>query len=139
MTFREPTEVCYPLHDEQDLGLAQLRLGAWVRDHDLNTVDAAKVVTAALELGSNILKYAGRGVLRARWLVQGHQRGVELEAEDEGPGIPDVARALQDRFSTSGSLGLGLPGVRRLMDDFLIDTEVGRGTRVRVRKWKWLP
>ena len=48
---------------------------------------------------------------------------------------PDVARALQDRFSTSGSLGLGLPGVRRLMDDFLIDTEVGRGTRVRVRKW----
>jgi serine/threonine-protein kinase RsbT len=135
MTAPDDTEAAFPVHDEQDLALLHLRLGAWVRARVPSQVDAAKVLTAAVELGTNIVKYAGRGVVRARWVVQGARRGVELEAVDEGPGIADPGQAMRDRFSTSGTLGLGLPGVRRLMDDFHLDSEPGRGTRVKARKW----
>jgi serine/threonine-protein kinase RsbT len=69
-------------------------------------------------------------------LVERGRTGLELVAEDRGPGIADVASALTDHVSTAGTLGLGLPGVRRLMDEFELDTAPGRGTRVRVVKWR---
>ena len=96
---------------------------------------ATLIATAISELARNILLYARRGEVTMRMLESNGSRGIAVEARDEGPGIPQPQRALEDGFSTSGRLGLGLPGVKRLMDDFRLDTAPGRGTTVMVRKW----
>jgi serine/threonine-protein kinase RsbT len=98
--------------------------------------DLAVVATAISELARNIVRYAVRGEILLRVVDNSGKRGVEVVATDDGPGIPDVALAMQDGYSTSGSLGLGLPGVRRLMDEFEIKSEFGKGTTVTARKWK---
>lgn len=100
------------------------------------STDLAVVATAISELARNIVRYAARGEIILRVVDDGGRRGVEVTATDDGPGIPDVALAMQDGYSTSGSLGLGLPGTRRLMDEFEIDSELGKGTTVTARKWK---
>jgi len=99
--------------------------------------DLTLVSTAISELARNIVSHAARGEIILRLLDDGYKRGVEVRAADTGPGIPDLALAMRDGFSTSGSLGLGLPGVRRLMDEFEIISEFGRGTMVTARKWMW--
>lgn len=96
---------------------------------------ATLIATAISELARNILLYAQRGQVTMRMLDSDGSRGIAVEARDEGPGIPQPQRALEDGFSTSGRLGLGLPGVKRLMDDFRLETAPGRGTTVVVRKW----
>ena len=96
---------------------------------------ATLIATAISELARNILMYARRGEVVMRTLESNGARGIAVEARDDGPGIPHPQRALEDGYSTSGRLGLGLPGVKRLMDDFKLDTEPGRGTTVAVRKW----
>jgi serine/threonine-protein kinase RsbT len=123
------------IDDGSDLATIQVRMGAWLRAHKLSAVDAAKTLTACMELASNVVKFARSGELRGTIVTFGRQRAIEIEAEDHGPGIADVALAMRDRYSSAGTLGLGLPGVRRLMEDFDLRTEVGVGTRVRVRKW----
>lgn len=97
--------------------------------------DLAIIATAVSELVRNIVRYANQGEILVREINEGEKRGIEVVARDEGPGIRDVGQAMQDGFSTSGGLGLGLPGVRRLMDEFEIDSVVGRGTTVVVKKW----
>lgn len=97
--------------------------------------DLAIIATAVSELVRNIVRYANQGEILVREINEGVKRGIEVVARDEGPGIRDVGQAMQDGFSTSGGLGLGLPGVRRLMDEFEIDSVVGRGTTVVVKKW----
>jgi serine/threonine-protein kinase RsbT len=98
--------------------------------------DLTRIVTAASELTRNIYLYAGSGEVRWRELNAGRASGIELVFEDQGPGIGDLDLALEQGYSTSGGLGLGLPGAKRLMDEMEIETEVGRGTRVVVRKWR---
>ncbi len=100
------------------------------------STDLAVVATAISELARNIVRYAVRGEIILRVVDDTGKRGIEVTATDDGPGIPDVALAMQDGYSTSGSLGLGLPGTRRLMDEFEIDSELGKGTTVTARKWK---
>lgn len=97
--------------------------------------DATLVATAISELARNIVLYAGRGEIVLRRLEPGSKVGLSVVAVDEGPGIPDIAHAMQDGYSTSGRLGIGLPGVKRLMDEFEIVSEPGKGTCVTVRKW----
>ncbi len=97
--------------------------------------DVTRIVTAASELIRNIYQYAGSGTMRWRPLADGGLSGLELTFEDHGPGIPDVAQAMQSGFSTSKGLGLGLPGAKKLMDEMRIESQVGRGTMVRVCKW----
>jgi serine/threonine-protein kinase RsbT len=100
------------------------------------TTDLAVIATAISELARNIVRYALHGEIVLR-LVEDHiKRGVEVVATDDGPGIPDLNRAMQDGYSTSGGLGLGLPGTRRLMDEFEITSDFGKGTRVTVRRWR---
>jgi serine/threonine-protein kinase RsbT len=94
---------------------------------------ATMVVTAISELARNILLYAGRGEIQIEALQPG---GLAIVASDRGPGIGNLRRAMEDGFSTSGRMGMGLPGVRRLMDEFDMDSRVGGGTRVRVVKWR---
>jgi serine/threonine-protein kinase RsbT len=99
------------------------------------STDLALIATAISELARNIVLYAHGGeiILKSE---ESDPAGILVTAFDEGPGIPDLVRALHDGYSTSGSLGLGLPGVRRLMDEFEIVSEVGRGTTVTAKKWK---
>jgi serine/threonine-protein kinase RsbT len=98
--------------------------------------DVTRIVTAASELTRNIYLYAGSG--EVWWTAVDSRGGVGLEIvfEDRGPGIEDVELALQEGYTTSGGLGLGLPGAKRLMDEMEIETEAGEGTRVTVRKWR---
>jgi len=93
------------------------------------------IATAVSELARNILKYAVAGEIRLRQVEGPNGRGVEIEATDRGPGIEDHDAAMRDHFSSSGTLGLGLPGVRRMMDEFSLDSTPGEGTRVTVVKW----
>src|SRR5712692_11522540 len=94
------------------------------------STELAVVATAISELARNIVRYAVRGEIVLRLIDNGTggKKGIEVVAADDGPGIPDLTLAMQDGYSTSGSLGLGLPGVRRLMDDFEITSEFGKGT-----------
>jgi len=93
------------------------------------------IATAVSELVRNILKYAGSGEFRLRRIERPGGRGIEIEVSDNGPGIIDLDAAMSDHYSSSGTLGLGLPGVKRMMDEFSIESSPGRGTRVTARKW----
>ena len=98
--------------------------------------DLAIIATAISELARNIVRYAKRGEIVVGPAEEGGKRGIRVVARDQGPGIRDVEQAMQPGFSTSGSLGLGLPGVRRLMDAFDIASRMGRGTVVTIEKWR---
>ena len=98
--------------------------------------EATLIATVISELTRNIVQYAGCGEARLRPAGAGELRGIAISVHDNGPGIPDVERALEDGFSSAGRLGLGLPGVRRLMDEFEIESAPGRGTLIRATKWK---
>lgn len=93
------------------------------------------IATAISEIARNMVLYGEGGEVRMALASRNGRRGIEVIAADQGPGIPDIAQAMQDGFSTGRSLGLGLPGARRLMDEFEIVSEVGRGTTVTMRKW----
>jgi serine/threonine-protein kinase RsbT len=98
--------------------------------------DLTVIATAISELGRNILQYAGSGEIILRPTHASSRCGLLIVARDEGPGIADIALAMQDGYTTSNGLGLGLPGTRRLMDEFDIDSAAGRGTTVTVKKWR---
>lgn len=98
--------------------------------------DRVLLSTVVSELGSNILKFAGTGEIRLRALHEARREGLEIVAEDHGPGIDDIARALEDHFSSAGTLGLGLPSVRRIMSELEIVSAPGQGTRITARKWR---
>lgn len=100
------------------------------------SMDLTLIATAISELTRNIVLYARRGEIILRPVAEGGKFGILVIASDDGPGISNVAQALQDGYSRSGGLGLGLPGVKRLMDEFQIVSEVGRGTTVTVKKWR---
>ena len=101
-----------------------------------SVTDVTRIVTAASELTRNVFRYAGSGVMYWRNLHTGEHVGIELTFEDSGPGIADIERAMEVGYTTNGGLGLGLPGARRLMDEMEIESEVGKGTRVTVKKWR---
>jgi len=96
---------------------------------------ASMIASAVSELARNIEKYARRGEIVLRTVSQSYSTGIEIIAQDEGPGIANPEEAMKDHYSSSGTLGLGLPGVKRLMDEFDLKTEVERGTVITVRKW----
>lgn len=98
--------------------------------------DLTLIATAISEIARNILVYAGQGDIRLSLTQRDGRRGVEVIATDQGPGIADIELAMQDGFSTGRSLGLGLPGARRLMDEFSISSKLGEGTTVVMRKWR---
>jgi serine/threonine-protein kinase RsbT len=123
---------------EADLIVVRRLLRAESERAGLGLVDQTKLVTAGSELARNILNYAtgSRGLLRVEQAVSSGRRGVRATFSDDGPGIADVEAALTDGFSTAGSLGLGLPGSRRLVDDMLITSAPGAGTSVVIVKWQ---
>ena len=102
----------------------------------MGLVNQTKLITAASELVRNMLKYGKGGYVKIEILSTSRDKGIRLIFEDKGPGIPDIKKAMQDGFTTGKSMGLGLPGTKRLMSEFDIRSEVGAGTIVTVVKWK---
>ena len=129
-------EIPLPINSDQDIVAARQRGRGLALSLGFSTGDATLIATAISELARNIITYAKKGEIRLLELNSSPRRGIEVVARDKGPGIADVKQALRDGFSTSGSLGLGLPGVMRLVDEFEIVSELGSGTTVRLKKWK---
>jgi serine/threonine-protein kinase RsbT len=102
----------------------------------MSLVNQTKIITAASELARNMLKYANGGKATIEVVNKGRENGIRLTFTDEGPGIADLGQAMKDGFSTGKSLGLGLPGTKRLVSEFYIESVVGKGTTVIVTKWK---
>lgn len=100
-----------------------------------SATDLTILATAISEVARNIIEYADHGTITMRLMNSDHRRGIVVIARDEGPGIPDINLALRDGYSTSKGLGLGLPGARRLMDEFEVVSTVGKGTTVTMKKW----
>jgi serine/threonine-protein kinase RsbT len=98
--------------------------------------DITRIVTAASELARNVYKYGGGGIVRWRRVASPERSGIELQFIDHGPGIPDIARALEVGYSTGRGLGLGLPGAKRMMDELDIQSNPGQGTCVTLKKWR---
>jgi serine/threonine-protein kinase RsbT len=98
--------------------------------------DATLIATAISEMGRNILHHAGTGEVEIRPAAQEQRVGIVVVARDQGPGIADVSRAMREGYASGNGLGLGLPGARRLMDDFKIETKLGHGTTVTMQKWR---
>jgi serine/threonine-protein kinase RsbT len=124
------------LESEHDIAVARGEVRAVAASLGFRLIDQTRLATVASELARNVVKYASRGRMIAQPLDATHgRRGLRLIFEDSGPGIPDVVAAMRDGFSTGRGLGKGLPGSRRLVDEFKIESEVGRGTRVTVVRW----
>lgn len=105
------------------------------QDLGFGLTDVTRIVTAASELARNIFHYAGTGTLRWQTLGPDRRQGLELVFADRGPGIPDVARAMQPGYTTGKGMGLGLPGAKRLLDELIVASVVGQATTVTARKW----
>ena len=125
-----------PIESEADIVRVRQVVRKWVVDLKFSLVEQTKMVTAASELARNTLEYGGGGTMLIEELEQGARKGVRLTFEDQGPGIPDLALALTDGYTTGSGMGLGLSGARRLVGEFAIESKVGEGTRVIVARWK---
>jgi serine/threonine-protein kinase RsbT len=124
------------IKSERDIVVARQKGRALATKLGFSVGDATLIATAISELARNIIAYAGEGMITMNVIYNSKHQGLLVVASDEGPGIADIPLALRDGFSTSGSLGIGLPGVRRLMDEFDISSQPGVGTIVTVTKWK---
>ncbi len=124
-----------PIRREVDVYIAVSRGRELARLVGFDEIDRTRIEIAILELTRNILVHAGSGQLALREVEQNSRHGVEVEASDTGPGIEDIELALRDGYSTAHTLGAGLPGVKRLMDDMVVESVVGVGTTVRAVRW----
>jgi serine/threonine-protein kinase RsbT len=123
------------IRTEMDASRTVLESTLYAREAGFDETPSRLIGTAVSELVRNILKYAVTGEIRLRRVKGKEGRGIEIEATDRGPGIEDCEAAMNDHFSSGGTLGLGLPGVKRMMDEFSLDSALGEGTRVTARKW----
>lgn len=121
---------------EADIVLARQAGRQLAAELGFSTTEQTLIATAISEVARNIVVYAVQGEIVLTRTDEGGRVGIQVEAIDAGPGIDNKDLALRDGYSTKNSLGLGLPGARRLMDDFTLESEVGRGTHVTMRKWK---
>ena len=120
---------------ETDASRTVLESTLYSREAGFDETPSRMIATAVSELVRNILKYAGTGEIRLRRVKGMGGRGIEIEAVDQGPGIADCEAAMRDHYSSGGTLGLGLPGVKRMMDEFSLESTPGEGTLVTARKW----
>jgi serine/threonine-protein kinase RsbT len=124
------------IQKEQDVVLFRNRVKEYTVKIGMGILNQTKLITAASELVRNMLRYAGGGQVLIEIVTRGRDNGVRLTFKDQGPGIKNVDMAMKDGFSTGKSLGLGLPGAKRLVSEFDLKSELGKGTTVTVIKWK---
>ena len=129
-------ELCLPVRSDADMVPARAHARELANRLGFSRTDATLIATAVSEIARNIVMHVGRGELEMQSILEDHRCGLRVVARDAGPGIPDIAMALESGFASRGGMGLGLPGARRLMDDFAIDSEPGRGTTVTMTKWR---
>jgi serine/threonine-protein kinase RsbT len=125
-----------PLRTEADIVASRQVVRQLCVGLKFSLVDQTKMITAASELSRNTVVHGGGGRMRWQLVEDGLRRGVRLDFEDEGPGIPDMQLALTDGWTSGGGMGLGLPGSKRLVNDFSIRSEPGQGTCVSITRWK---
>ena len=141
MTMMQPPDPAVrsgsvPLRNEQDIVLCRQAVRKLAIEQKFSLVDQTKLITAASELARNTVVYGGGGEMRWSLPEQGIRHGVRLAFEDQGPGIPDIAKAMTDGWTSGGGLGLGLTGAKRLVNDFDLRTAPGEGTCVTITRWK---
>ena len=124
-----------PVVKEQDVVPFRNRVKEYALKIKMGLVNQTKLITAASELVRNMLRYGNGGEVLIEVVTRGRDNGIRLTFSDKGPGIADIPLALKDGFSTGKSLGLGLPGAKRLVNEFDIKSEVGKGTRITILKW----
>lgn len=124
------------IEKEQDVVPFRNRVREFAVKIGMGLVNQTKLITAASELVRNMLKYAGGGTVLIEAITEGRDNGIRLTFQDKGPGIKDVALAMKDGFSSGKSLGIGLPGTKRLVNEFDIKSIIGTGTTVSIIKWK---
>jgi serine/threonine-protein kinase RsbT len=125
----------HPVRVEQDVVLARQAVRRLAIECGLRLIDQTKLVTAASELARNTVIYGGGGDMDWEILDDGVRKGLRLTFRDEGPGIPDIGKAMTDGWTSGTGLGLGLTGSRRLVDDFELESAPGKGTRIAIAKW----
>lgn len=131
-----PNEISILILSDGDIVTARQQGRQFAASLGFTQGDLTLIATAISELARNIVEYARKGEIRIHAAQKGAKRGIEIVASDDGPGISDLITAMQDGFSSRRSLGLGLPGTKRLMDEFEITSRPGRGTVVTIRKWE---
>ena len=129
-------ELVVQIRADADVLLARQKARELAKSLRFSGSELTLIATAISEVARNIVTYAKRGEIVLRLVNQGRRRGIRVIAKDQGPGIADIPRAMEDGYSTSSSLGLGLPGSKRLMDDFDIVSALGKGTTVTMTKWE---
>jgi serine/threonine-protein kinase RsbT len=125
-----------PIGSDNDVVVVRQQVRVRAVQQGFSLVDQTKIITAASELARNVLVHGGGGSVRIELLNDGPRRGLKLTFEDQGPGIPDIELAMRDGYTTSGGLGLGLSGAKRLSNEFDIVSKSGEGTRVSITRWK---
>jgi serine/threonine-protein kinase RsbT len=126
---------CVAIARDSDIITARMKGRELASLLGFSRTDLTLIAAATSEIARNIFVYAGRGKMTFSRLQEGRKYGILIVGRDSGPGIPDIEKAMQDGFSTAKSLGLGLPGAKRIMNDFQIVSEVGKGTTVTMKKW----
>jgi len=129
------TETIVPIRSEADIVVARHEGRALAARLGMSSSEQVLVTTAISELARNIIQYADHGEMTMEIIEDQGRCGVRIVARDQGPGIPDVELAMMDGYSTGGGLGLGLPGSKRLMDEFELSSRVGQGTTITMTKW----
>lgn len=124
------------IRSDLDIVIARTLARDTAKSLGFGAIDQARIATAVSELARNIFLYAGTGTVTVREVEANGRRGIEIVCEDQGPGIADLDMAMQDGYTTSRGMGMGLPGARRLMDEFDVHTKAGEGTTVICRKWR---
>ena len=125
-----------PLKTSNDVVFARQKVRQWAQEIQFSLVDQTKLVTAASELARNALDHGKGGSMVVELLTQGGRSGLKMIFEDQGPGIADIEQALKDGFTTGAGMGLGLGGSKRLVNEFSIESEVGKGTRITAVRWR---
>ncbi|MGD1169540.1 anti-sigma regulatory factor [Mycobacterium seoulense] len=131
------TDIVVDIDNSDDIVEARKAGHHLALDLGFSLTDVTMIATAISEIARNITSYAGRGIVRVFVADREGRKALVVRAEDQGPGIADIERAMEDGYSTGRGLGMGLPGSRRLMDRLLVESRLGRGTVVEM--WKWVP
>ena len=126
----------FPILSDVDVVAARIGVRDWARDIGLTVLDLTKVVTAASELARNALVHGGGGIMILQVVNQKGRKGLRATFSDRGPGIPEIELAMQDGYTSGGGMGIGLPGARRLVNEFALASEPGGGTSVTILRWQ---
>ncbi|HEY3053363.1 MAG TPA: anti-sigma regulatory factor [Thermoanaerobaculia bacterium] len=133
--MRHEVEVCVKIESPADIVQARQQARALATQAGFSICDSTLITTAISEMTRNILEYASHGEITISLLKNGTKHGVRIVATDQGPGIADISQVMQDGYSSRQGMGIGLPGTKRLMDEFEITSKIGKGTTITMKKW----